>query len=686
MSLERLLRPRSIAVFGGREAANLVHQCDRMGFAGDIWPVHPYRDELAGRRCFRSTAELPRAPDAAFIGVNRTASVDIVAQLARRGAGGAVVYASGFAETADSEAAGEGLQERLVAAAGAMPVLGPNCYGFVNYLDGAPLWPDQHGGVRVARGVAIVTQSSNLTINVTMQQRGLPIAYAATLGNQAQTDLAAIARDLLADDRVTAIGLHIEGIKNARGFEAMAALARAHKVPVVALKPGHSEQARATTLSHTASIAGSDTAADAFLRRLGIARVQSLPEFLEALKLLHVHGGLPGNAIGSMSCSGGDAALVADAAQTHGVHLPALSKDQGARIGATLDAIVTITNPLDYHTFIWGQRAPLAATFRAVAACDFDLLLLVLDFPRLDRCDDADWNASADALEAVVADTGARTALVATLPDNLPEARAHELIERDIAPLSGIDEAMAAVQAAAFIGGAQRAAEPAPVLLSAPPVGPRCLVHEVEAKRWLAAYGLTIPKGQLATDADSAVAAAECVGYPVAVKVTGTAHKTDAGGVRLGLRDGDAVRAAAHALLGPGQSLLVEHMVEDAVAELVVGVTRDPQFGLLMTIGAGGVLVEILGDSASLLLLPATRGQLQAALASLRIAPLLRGYRSRPAADMEAALDALAAVARFAEANAGRLLELDVNPLLVGPAGQSATAADALIVIKEDTT
>src|SRR5699024_5482421 len=289
MSLDRLLRPQSIAVFGGREAANLIEQCDRMGFPGAIWPVHPYRDGLAGHPCYRSVADLPAAPDAAFIGVNRHASIDIVGELAARSAGGAILYASGFAEAADDTAAGQDLQQQLVAAAGDMPILGPNCYGFINYLDRAPLWPDQHGGQPTARGVAIISQSSNLTISLTMQRRGLPLAYVVAVSNQAQTDLAAVAQALLADARVTAIGLHIEGIHDVAGFEAMAAQARRQRTPIVALKPGRSSQAQSVSLSHTASIAGSDAAAGAFLQRLGIARVQTPSELLATLMLLHVH-------------------------------------------------------------------------------------------------------------------------------------------------------------------------------------------------------------------------------------------------------------------------------------------------------------------------------------------------------------------------------------------------------------
>ena len=163
LTLSRLLRPKSIAVIGGGVwGAAVVAQCQKMGFDGAIWPVHPRAQEIEGRPCFRSVDDLPGAPDAVFIGVNRQATIDVVAALSRRGAGGAICFASGFAETADYDAQGVDLQAALLAAAGEMPVIGPNCYGVINYLDGALLWPDQHGGARVEKGVALIGQSSNV--------------------------------------------------------------------------------------------------------------------------------------------------------------------------------------------------------------------------------------------------------------------------------------------------------------------------------------------------------------------------------------------------------------------------------------------------------------------------------------------------------------------------------------------
>ena len=205
--LARLLSPRSLVVIGGREAAEVIRQCERIGFSGEIWPVNPKRAEVAGRKAFAELKDIPGIPDAAFIAVPRDATIDAVAALAKMGAGGAVCYASGFAEVGHEGAA---LQDKLVAGSGDLALLGPNCYGLLNYLDGAALWPDQHGGLAVQKGVAIITQSGNIGLNLTMQARSLPLAYLISAGNKAKGDLGEMIDTLLDDDRVTAIGLHIE--------------------------------------------------------------------------------------------------------------------------------------------------------------------------------------------------------------------------------------------------------------------------------------------------------------------------------------------------------------------------------------------------------------------------------------------------------------------------------------------
>ena len=209
--LDRLLRPSSIAVIGGIHAAKVAKQCQKMDFEGEIWPVHPTKTEVSGLRAYPDIASLPGVPDAAFIGVNRRLTIATVDELRKINAGGAVCYAAGFQEVGGE---GVGLQKDLIRAAGEMPIIGPNCYGFINYAKGAPLWPDQHGSQRLApgkKGVAIITQSSNIAINFSMQRRGLPLAFLGTVGNQAQVGLSEMALAVLDDPSVTVLGLHIEG-------------------------------------------------------------------------------------------------------------------------------------------------------------------------------------------------------------------------------------------------------------------------------------------------------------------------------------------------------------------------------------------------------------------------------------------------------------------------------------------
>lgn len=671
--LTRPLHPRTLAVFGGSAAVEVVRQARKIGFDGRIWPVHPNRTEIEGLRSYRSVADLPEAPDAAFIGVNRHASIDIVTTLAERGTGGAVVLASGYAEAG---AEGTALQHELCAAAGAMPFFGPNCYGFINYLDRALLWPDQHGGLPVARGVAIITQSGNIGLNLTMQKRALPIGYLITLGNQASISHAECIEAVLDDPRITAIGLHLEGLEDPHGLARAVARARAKRVPVVALKTGRSVEAARIVQSHTAAMTSSDSVVDAFFKRIGIARVDNIPALLETLKLLHYVGPLDGRSISSLSCSGGEAALIADAAAAAGLLLAPLAPKDRAAIASTVPDLVSISNPLDYHTFGWRNRSALTATFSAIMRAGADLNLLILDFPRQDRCDPADWEVAAAAMAEAAAIEQRPAAILATLPDAFSEDRAVGLAEQGLVPLLGIAEALQAIAAAADAGLlVDGSLAPNPQL-----IGSASILSEFDAKQLLASYGVPIPSGALATSAATAVLVAEQLGFPVVIKAAGPAiaHKTELNALRLNLQTRDAVHAAAATLLPVTGMLLVEQMVVGSIAELIVGIARDDNLGTYLTLGSGGILAELVGDTTTVML-PATSKEIRHALNELRIARLLRGFRGAPPADVEAAIGAVLGIQQLALANLDRLQEMDVNPLMVCEAGKGAVAVDVLL-------
>lgn len=678
LALERLLRPQSIAVIGGGAwCANVVAECRKIGFEGALWPIHPKRKEIAGVPTYASIADLPDAPDATFIGINRHATVETVAELAEMGAGGAVCFASGFREADRETGDGAALQERLLEVAGDMVLLGPNCYGLINYLDGAALWPDLHGGRPVERGVAVVAQSSNIAINLTMQRRGLPLAYVVTVGNQAQTGFAEVGMCLLDDPRVTALGLYIEGVGDLRAFEALSDKARRLGKPIVALKVGRSDEARTGAISHTASLAGSDAGATALLERLGIAEICSLPALLETLKLLHVTGPLRSNRIASMSCSGGEASLMADTGLSRGVIYPPLEDAQRADLAGALGPKVTLSNPLDYHTYIWGDEAAVEKAFTAMMqGSSLALGIVVLDFPKHELGGAAEWDQVIRAVHKTMANSGKPMAVLASLPENLPEKVAETLFGLGIVPFTGMDEALIAIAAAAWLGAGRPPSEP----LLLPGVPGNLRTHaEREAKEALAHYGLSVPKSIEATDAESAAVAAGEIGFPLVLKGIGIAHKTEVGAVRVGLASAEDVRVAASAM--PTKQFLVEQMVSGAVAELLIGVTLDPAHGYVLTLAAGGVQTEILKDSATLLL-PASGAEVEAALDRLRIAPLLAGYRGAPPADRVAIVAAVRAVQDFVTAHDGQVSEVEINPLLCLPEG--AVAVDALIRMGDD--
>jgi acetate---CoA ligase (ADP-forming) len=674
-NLSRLLNPTSIAFIGGNECAIAIKRTRELGFTGTIYAVHPKREELSGIPALKSPEDIPEPVDAAFIAVKNVPTIEVVRTLSAKGCGGAVIYAAGFAETGNAD-----LQRQLLEAANGMPLMGPNCYGFVNTLSRAALWPDEMGLEPVDRGVALITQSGNIACNFTMMMRGLPVAAVFSIGNQVDVGMHDMVETLSADPRISAIGLHVEGLPDVAAFARAAALARKRKVPIVVLKTGRSEQGAKVAMSHTSSLAGADTLYDALFERYGIARMKSVSAFAETLKFLHNGGPIAGSRLVSLSCSGGEAALVADMALEKNVTFPPFNAETRPRVAATLNEYVAIDNPLDYHTFIWGQPEKLTATFTEVLNGGFDVGMVILDTPTHPKMKPDSWAATARAMAAASKATGARAAVVASLSEGMPLWLAAELSESGVAPMMGLDDALTAFEAAAEIGrNWARAEEPPEMLPPASRGHDARIFSEFKAKQLLKEHGLAVPEG-IVCRAEEAAAAAEKLGYPVTLKVSSAAiaHKTETGGVALNLRTAAEVEDAARRMSALAPDVLVERMVTGAVAELIIGLTSDPQFGTALVVGAGGILTELIKDTVTLIL-PTTRTEIERALRTLKVWTLVEGFRGK-SGDAEAVIRAVEAVAAFADANRGLIEELDVNPLLVLKDG--AVAVDALIKMR----
>ena len=672
--LSRLFRPKSIAIFGGVWAENVIAQCLKMGFDGDIWPVHPKRETMAGLPCFKDVSALPGAPDVAFLGINRDAVIEVAAALAAHDCGGAICFASGFAETGDTH-----LQAALLEAAGTMPVLGPNCYGFINYLDGVPLWPDQHGGASCDTGVALISQSSNIAISLTMQARGLPLAYVACVGNQAQTSLADIANALFDDDRVTAAGLYIEGIDDAPAFARMAATARQNGKYLVAIKSGKTEASQIAARTHTAAIAGDAACSSAFLAQCGVFEVDTLEDMLELLKILHLFGPLAGNRVSAMCCSGGEVGLIGDMSADHDLAWPDIPADNAAYLSAQLGALVTVANPLDYHTFIWGDEAAMANVFAAMMGDWVDISVLVIDFPRNDRCSDETWIPAVNALCEAAKRTGTKAAMLATIPEGISEQWAWASNKAGIVPLCGLTSGLKALEKASGLSASPIDAWKPHTGITIP--GTPHLLDEADAKALLRQAGINCPDGVRAKTSDDVTAAANGLRAPMALKGLGHLHKSEAGLIKLGL-DHNMLEQAAVSMQGC-DGFLIEEMFETSVAELLVGLRRDQLYGISLTLGTGGIYAELLADTSTAIL-PLDRGVIQKMLSQLRLAPLLTGYRGQPHADIDAAINQIMALCSLIEDNP-HITEIEINPLMLGATGQGTSAVDALIWYQDNS-
>ena len=676
-NLHRLISPKSIAVVGNRGANFAIRESLKLGYSHQIWAVHPYLESLEGIKCFKDIKDLPEVPDATFIAVNAESAIEVVSDLKSMGGGGAVLYASGFGEVG-----AEGLMrnQQLVKAASGMPLIGPNCYGFINSLDGIALWPDVHGCEPVSEGVAIITQSGNIGLNMTMQSSGLPIAYMFTLGNQTNTNIADIIHAMLDDSRVNAIGLHIEGISDIKSFDIAAKRALMMKIPIITIKSGKTKASAKIALSHTSSLTGSDELYNALFERLGIARVETVPEFLETLKLINVLGVIEHGGVASMSCSGGEAGMMADLIDGLEINFPSLTSSHKAKVKQTLNDYVEVDNPLDYHTFIWGDRKRTSECFSAMMSGQFAATMLLLDWPKSKESEQKDWDATLFALSDALSGTSEKAIVLASMADCMPKRIIEECLSLGIAPMVGLDVCLKALNHSYKIGRAfsSNSSPDLEVLRNSSEHKSKQQLTEYQGKQLLKKYGVTIPMGCLVENVTEAIKAAEEISFPVTLKVSGAklAHKTELNGVRLNIQNVKTLKEACDDLFKISPELLIEKMIESPICELIIGMDYDPTFGKHIIVGGGGVYVELLQDS-SVLILPVSREDIRRALSNLKVFKLLEGYRGSMKGDIEAVIDSVMSVIELIRTNA--VEELDINPLLVLKGSDGVVAADTLI-------
>jgi acyl-CoA synthetase (NDP forming) len=689
-SIDRLLRPRSVAVVGASAepfslGANVMANFGTFGFSGELHPVSRRFEEVEGIACRKAISELPDGVDMAALVVPAGAVRQAIEDCAAKGMGGAVIFASGFAELGE-----EGIREQeaiaRIADEAGMAVLGPNCLGFTNFVASVPMTFERIQPMKLnGSGVAVVAQSGAMTGNIreALRSRGLPIAYAISTGNEAVLSAEQVLAALADDEAVGSFSVFVEQIRDPAAFLTFAAKAWDLGKPVVLMHPGRSQRSREAAQSHTGAMAGDHAVMETFVSAAGVTLVDSFDELFDTTLLRHRYPKAKIGGLGIVTNSGAVRGFCLDFCEDIGLPLPLLDDATSATLGEVLPDFAAIDNPLDITAMGMSKPSLFGDTTAAMLAdpsIDAVLLAAMGGAPKQVL---AKWNSLKPVMEKAV-----KPVAIAFLGDELPMP-AEFLDEVRAAGVPFFRSPERAMRAFNNIARLDRRPD---LPQAAAAAGTPRAVAEHEGKALLRERGLVVPDGELARDLDAAKAVAGRIGYPVALKVQAPdiAHKSDLGGVKLNLADEASLAKAwgeiegalaTHAAGQPIDGMLVETMAPRFDLELVVSARRDPSWGVVLIVGLGGVLTELMHD---IRMLPAglPRVAIESELDLLKGAALLRGYRGSKPLDVGAVVEFLDRLGRLVLED-GSIVEVEINPLVVYPQGEGVRVLDVLMTRKD---
>lgn len=680
-----LFSPRAVAVIGASETPgsvgrDVVENLQRKGFSGAILPVNPKYDTLLGLPCHAHVFDLPDGVDLAAIAVPARAVPEAVRAVGAAGIPFAVIYASGFAETGE---AGAALQREIVETARGtgLRLIGPNCQGLMNIQNGVHLGFGAAYRQSYRPGaVSAVSQSGAFGNSILMglDAEGVGTRHYISTGNEAMTGALDLIDGMLDDTETRVIAIYVEGLRAPARLRAVAAKARARDVPLVIWKVGRSEIGARAAASHTASLAGDDRLYRAAFAQLGIVEASDIGVMADCVRALENGRRAAGPRVAVVTVSGGAGVAMADRASELGLVLPPLLPETEAALRDILPAFASIANPLDVTAGAVLKADSLVAALDCVVS-DPGVDMLALAFA---AASGASALAIAEALERLAAQNPLPIVIAWNAPREGNES-AYARIEAAGLPIYTTPSRAMQGLAAVWQGRGPLPETTAPEW-SLPAHSQ--LLNEVVAKTYLKGTGIRAPKEAVAHNAGEAVAAAARIGYPVVMKLLSAActHKSDIGGVLLGLDDEEAVRAAYQAIAAlpgqhdlPAEGVLVQEQIAGGI-EVILGARIDPGFGPLVLFGAGGVLAELMEDVA-IRLAPVSLDEAHAMIAGTRIARLLAGLRGRPPGDIEALAHAIAALSEIIADPAAALAEVEINPLFVHPPGAGVTAGDCVV-------
>lgn len=691
-NIGRLLSPRSVAIVGasakpGSLGRLILDNLIRFDFTGAIYPINPGRDEVLGYPCTARIAELPLGVDCVVLAAPRGSILAAVHACAERQVGGIIIFSAGFAELGGEGAA---LQEEIaqVARDSGMAIEGPNCLGHINYLDGAPLtFSTVEPATPPAQAIAILSQSGAMAAaaRVALQSRGLPISLSISTGNEAGCGVEDFLDYALTRGGSQVIGLVVETVRHPRRFLALAERARRQGVTLVLLHPGRSSAAKLATRTHTGGMAGDYALMKVSVERRGVMMAETIEALIDLTECAFRCPRRPHGGVAVIGESGAYKALTLDYCDTIGLTLPQPDDDAARTLNALAPELVVSSNPLDLTAqglVNPGLYAKAAEALMADGRCGSLLVTIILSSASMAA------RKMPSLIESLPAWAGRWTTVFAMLGEDAPigEDIVDAVRQAGVPFFRSPERALRALQR--FTDWAEQAARPL-----SPPQPPATrlppgVILEHQAKDALEAAGLPMPARQTTENLTQAQAAAAKIGFPVALKIqsAATLHKSDIGGVALGVADAaDLARqwirlqaVITERLAGcPSASILVEAMAEPGV-ELLLGARNDPDWGLLISVGFGGIETEVIADVRHLSP-DLTLDEIERSLLRLKRAALLGPFRGRPARDLRAVAQAVQIVSRFMQTHP-EVRELDINPLLVLAEGQGVAALDALMV------
>lgn len=702
--LSRFFAPRAAAFIGATEdQAKFGGRCVRrlidFGFEGVFFPINPRRETIFGHTCFPSIREVPQTPDHVGIVLAAPMVPGALEACADAGVPFATVFSSGFAETGTEE--GRALERRIadIARAGGIRVMGPNCNGMVSFVDRFALTSTAAVGANPppAGDIAVASQSGGAgQVNIMWRalEAGLGVSYQVSCGNCADLDLIDYMAFMVEDPKTRVVLALAEHLEDGHKLAALAHRAAELDKPIVMVKVGRTEAGRRAAASHTGAVTGTDAVWDAALAQLGIIRVDDTTELIETAMMLRGGKRPGGRGLAATSISGGNLVMAAELGARLGIEWPRFGEETQARLRADLPGFVATENPADLTAMAVGQTGTFARVVDAIAADPaVDVVMPVLTISPAEEVRAVAAVAAGSAAPAPILWTGYASDDAELTPATL--VRDGAVVFRDALPcLKAIHRAMVYAEARQRVtapppprpGGIDAGAARA---LLANVSGP---LSEAASKALLAHYGLPVTREAVARDASEAARAAAEIDEPVALKILSAdiAHKTEAGAIRLGVTGDPAVREAFDAVMEAAwayrpdariEGVLVQEMVGEGV-EMLAGVATDPTFGSVITVGLGGVLVEVIKDVA-IRIPPLGIDEAEAAVRSLAGSALLDGVRGRPPADVAALADVVARLSSLAVDLGDRIAELDINPVTVLEQGRGVRIVDALVVARE---